>query len=87
MQGYGQPSSLVRKDPGLMLLASFFIPGLGTILNGDTGKGVGILVGYLIGIVLSAVIIGIPMVIGFWIWGLVDAYQGAQKYNASHGLP
>jgi hypothetical protein len=21
-----------------------------------------------------------------WIWGLVDAYQGAQRWNARHGI-
>lgn len=87
MQPYGQASSVARKDPTLMLIASFFIPGLGTILNGETGKGVGILAGYLIGIPLAVILIGIPMMMGFWIWGMVDAYQGAQRFNTRHGLP
>ncbi len=83
VQPYGQG---VRKDPALMLVASIFIAGLGTILNGETGKGVGILVGYIIGAVLSVVLIGIPIMFGFWVWGMIDAYQGAQKYNAEHGF-
>lgn len=87
MQPYGQASLAARKDPALMLIASFFIPGLGTILNGETGKGIGILAGYLIGIPLTLILIGVPMVLGFWIWGMVDAYQGAQNHNARHGLP
>lgn len=29
-----------RKEPFFSLIASFFIPGLGTILNGETRKGV-----------------------------------------------
>lgn len=29
-----------RKEPFFSLVASFFIPGLGTILNGETAKGV-----------------------------------------------
>jgi hypothetical protein len=32
------------------------------------------------------VIVGIVGVIGFWIWGMVDAYQGAQRWNARHGI-
>jgi TM2 domain-containing membrane protein YozV len=87
---YGGPPAgyhtVAPKNPALMLLASFFIPGLGTLLNGETGKGIGILVGYFVAILLSIVLIGIPFVIGFWIWGMVDAYQGAQKWNAAHGI-
>ncbi|WP_411283641.1 DUF2510 domain-containing protein [Lapillicoccus sp.] len=74
------------KNPALALLASFFIPGLGSMLNGEVGKGVGILIGYAVCWVLSFVLIGIPGLIAFWVWGLVDAYQGAQKWNARHGI-
>ena len=35
---------------------------------------------------LSFVLIGIPGLIAFWVWGLIDAYQGAQKWNARHGI-
>ena len=69
-----------------MLLASFFIPGLGTILNGETNKGVGILVGYVVGWVLTIILIGFLIALGFWIWGMVDAYNGAKEYNARHGM-
>ena len=78
--------SVAPKSPGLSLLASFFIPGLGTLLNGETGKGIGILVGYVVAILFSFILIGLPFVFGLWIWGMVDAYQGAQKRNARHGI-
>ncbi len=84
-QSYGGPV-VAPKNPALSLLVSFFIPGVGSMINGDTGRGVGILVGYLVSCVLIIVIIGIFGVIGFWIWGLVDAYQGAQRWNARHGI-
>jgi TM2 domain-containing membrane protein YozV len=74
------------KNPGLSLLASFFIPGLGSMVNGEVGKGIGILVGYLVSAVLVLLVIGIVGMLGFWIWGMVDAYQGAQKWNARHGI-
>ena len=90
---YAQPPALPPgyhrvepKNPALSLLASFFIPGLGTMLNGETGKGVGILAGYFVSVVLIIVLIGIPFAIGLWIWGMVDAYTGAQKWNARHGI-
>lgn len=74
------------KSPGLALLASFFIPGLGTMINGEVGKGVGILVGYIVSCILVVVVIGLAGMLGFWIWGMVDAYRGAQRWNARHGI-
>jgi TM2 domain-containing membrane protein YozV len=84
--GYPPPMVVAPRNPTLMLLASFLIPGLGSILNGETGKGIGILLGYLVSVVLTLVIIGIVGMIGFWIWGMVDAYQGARKWNLRHGI-
>ena len=52
--GYGQPA---RKEPALMLLASFLIPGLGTILNGETAKGIGILGGAIGAVVIPPFLI------------------------------
>ena len=74
------------KNPALALLASFFLPGLGSMLNGEGGKGAGILIGYLVCIPLSFVLIGIPGMLAFWIWGMVDGYQGAQRWNARYGI-
>ena len=74
------------KNPAISLLASFFIPGLGSMINGEAGKGIGILVGYLVSAVLVLVLIGIVGMLAFWIWGMVDAYQGAQKWNSRHGI-
>ena len=87
MQPYGQYPPAARKDPALMLVASLLIPGLGTMLNGRVGRGVGILAGYGVGVLLSVVLIGLPIMFGFWVWGMVDAYQGAKDHNARHGLP
>lgn len=84
MQPYGPP--VARKEPALSLLASFFLPGLGTILNGETGKGVGLLVGSFFAAMSMAIIIGFVIYPILWIWGMVDAYQGAQKFNARHGM-
>ena len=74
------------KNPAISLLVSFFVPGVGSMINGDTGTGVVILVLYAVGILSSVILIGIPIFIGAWIWGLIDAYQGAQRWNAAHGI-
>lgn len=86
MQPYGQYPPAARKDPALMLVASLLIPGLGTMLNGRVGRGVGILAGYGVGVLLSVVLIGLPIMFGFWVWGMVDAYSGAKEHNARNGF-
>ena len=75
-----------RKEPALSLVLSFFLPGLGTLINGQAGKGIGIMAGYFLGILLSVVLIGIPIMLGFWVWGMVDAYSGAKEHNARNGF-
>ncbi|WP_206681802.1 hypothetical protein [Dietzia sp. DQ12-76] len=75
-----------RKEPALSLVLSFFLPGLGTIINGQAGKGIGIMAGYFLGILLSVVLIGIPIMLGFWVWGMVDAYSGAKQHNLENGF-
>lgn len=78
--------AVAPKNPALSLLVSFFIPGVGSMMNGEVGKGIGILVGYLVSFVLIVVVVGIVGVLGFWIWGMVDAYTGAQRWNREHGI-
>lgn len=75
-----------RKEPALSLVLSFLLPGLGTMINGQAGKGVGIMVGYFLGALLSVILIGLPIMFGFWVWGMVDAYSGAKEHNARHGF-
>lgn len=74
------------KNPAVSLIVSFFIPGVGSMINGDVGTGVAILILYIVGVALAFVLVGIPLLIGAWIWGLIDAYQGAQRWNARHGI-
>lgn len=81
---YGYP--VAPKNPAISLLVSFFVPGVGSMINGDVGIGVAILIGYLISFPLVLVVIGLPMLLGFWVWGMVDAYQGAVRWNRAHGI-
>jgi TM2 domain-containing membrane protein YozV len=90
-QPYPQPPhvpqmAIVPKNPVLALIVSFFIPGVGSMVNGEIGKGVGILVGWIVSFLLTIIVIGFLGMLGFWIWGMVDAYTGAQKWNARHGI-
>ncbi|WP_203589791.1 hypothetical protein [Streptomyces sp. SID13031] len=85
--GVGYPQQQVAaKNPGLALVASFFIPGLGSLINGNVGIGIAIMIAYFVSWLLVFVLIGIPMVFLVWIWGMVDAYQSAKKWNIAHGI-
>jgi TM2 domain-containing membrane protein YozV len=86
--GYAAPSGLqvVPKNAGIALLISFFIPGVGSMYAGKTNTGAIILIGYVISWVLTIVIIGFAGVFGFWVWGLIDAYQAAQSWNRARGF-
>ncbi len=86
-----QPGMVVQpvvapKSPALSVLLSIFIPGLGSMVNDHVSTGVTILLLNILGLVLAVFLIGIPIMIGTWIWGLVDAYQSAQRWNAKHGI-
>ena len=84
----GQPGAMMvaPKNPAVSLIVSFFIPGVGSMINGDVGTGIAILILYIVGWVLLVGLIGIPVAIAAWIWGMVDAYRGAQRWNARHGI-
>jgi TM2 domain-containing membrane protein YozV len=74
------------KNPAVSLIVSFFIPGVGSMINGDVGTGVAILLLWIAGAILTLFIFGIVIAVGAWIWGMVDAYKGAQRWNARHGI-
>jgi len=63
-----------RKEPGIALLLSFLLPGLGQFYNGDVGKGIAFMFGFF-----ALVWIGIGVV--FWVWAMIDAYQSATNIN------
>ena len=56
------------------------------MMNGSVGKGVGILAGWLVSWLLTVFLVGFLGLLGFWIWGMVDAYQGARQWNLRHGI-
>jgi len=74
------------KNPAVSLIVSFFIPGVGSMMNGDVTTGVVILVLFIAGVFTSVFVVGIFLILGAWIWGMVDAYQGAQRWNRAHGI-
>lgn len=61
-----------------LLLNILVWPGLGSLV---AGKSIGWAQGFLFlgGLILSLILIGIPMLIGAWIWGLVTGIQLIQR--------
>ncbi len=84
--GYPAGVAVAPKSPAVALVASFLVAGLGTMLNGEVGKGLLIVGAYVVSILLMFVLIGFLMAPAVWIWGMVDAYHGAQKWNLAHGI-
>ena len=84
---YPQPMHTVApKSPGLALLGSFFVPGLGSLMNGNVGMGLLIFGAYVAGFFSLIILIGFLVIPAVWVWGMVDAYQGAKSWNARHGI-
>jgi len=79
-----QPGATSR-NPAASLLASLIVPGLGTIINGEPGKGALILAGWIVSWLLVLATIGVILVPAVWIYGMYDAFQGARRYNLAHG--
>jgi len=83
----GYTTGVAPKNPVISLLISFIVPGVGTIINGETGKGIAILVAYVVSLILIIALIGLIAAPAVWIYGMYDAYQGAKKFNLAHGFP
>lgn len=69
-----------NKKHGIPALISFFCPGLGQIIKGDVGRGVLMMVGVAIGIILILQFspfspIGFIISLFVWIWTVYDAYN------------
>jgi TM2 domain-containing membrane protein YozV len=75
---YTQQPVAVReeKNAGVALILSFFFTGSGQVYNGELGKGIGVLLGTIIGYMIFV----IPGLLVF-LYGLYDAYTTAQKMN------
>jgi TM2 domain-containing membrane protein YozV len=80
------PAVVHPKNPAVGVIVSALLPGVGSMVVGRAGMGVMIMLSYIIGWALTPVVIGFPIVFVVWIWGMIDAYQGAVKWNQAHGI-
>lgn len=66
-------------SPLIALVLSFFIPGLGQFYTGQLLKAIALFVLAILFAALSSEIIGIPLYIIVWIYGMYDAYTVASE--------
>ncbi|MGA2572789.1 MAG: DUF6677 family protein [Candidatus Methanomethylicaceae archaeon] len=74
------------KNPALALILSFLLPGLGQIYNGETDKGILMILGAIVCGILELFIIGIFLYLALWIYGMYNAYKTAEAYNQVMGI-
>jgi hypothetical protein len=68
-----------RVGPGQavasMLLNAMVCPGVGSLVGGKTGTGLAQLSLFLIGLPLAVIAVGLPLVLGAWVWGIATGAQ------------
>jgi len=62
-----------------LILNIFILPGLGSLIGYKKREGIWQLVLFLVGIALALVLIGIPMMIAAWVWGIVTGVEIVRK--------
>jgi TM2 domain-containing membrane protein YozV len=89
MQQYPYPRQQVvvaPRSPALGALASFFVPGLGSMIAGRVGKGIAILVCSILAMISTLLVIGFVLAPAVWIWGMVAGFGDMRRWNAKHGI-
>ena len=71
------------RNPVLAVVLSLILPGAGQIYNGETGKGIAMIVGSIVCLAASALVFPFLILIGIWIWGMIDANTRANEINAA----
>ena len=87
MPGYPPVLYVRRKDPGVAVLCSFFLPGGGQLYNGQIGKGIAFIVATVVNFFLLFIGIGFLTGLATWIWGMIDAHGTAERINRGELQP
>lgn len=70
-----------KKEPLFSLVLSLIFPGLGQFYNNQSSKGIYLIIGAIVSIVLSIFIIGFLLYMFVWLYGMYDAYSTAIALN------
>jgi len=74
------------RSAAVAVLASLLVPGLGSMLNDEVGKGILILACYVVAVITCFFLIGFVLAPAVWIWGMVAANTDAHAWNRAHGM-
>jgi len=75
---------------GFAILLNILLPGVGSFVIGKAGQGIGQIIIWGLGLLMTIStlgiggIIGLPMMIGAWIWAIVTASGGPQQQIHVH---
>ena len=64
-----------NQKHGLPTIVSFIFPGLGQMIKGQIGKGIMIIIGMVISVLLIGIGIGLITTPLLWLWNVIDAYN------------
>jgi TM2 domain-containing membrane protein YozV len=85
--GVGQARPQVQpRGRAVGAVVSFFVPGVGSMINGSALRGTVILISYIISGLLCLVLIGFILLPIVWIWGIVDGALSADRWNRARGI-
>jgi len=70
---------------GLGLILNILLPGVGSMVIGKVGQGLGQITIWGLGVLITlgtlgfGLVIGVPLMLGAWIWAIVTAAGGPQQ--------
>lgn len=81
--GYTTKAEKIATNKNLaivgLVLNIILLPGLGTIVGGDTGKGIAQIILLILSIPLWFVLVGIPLTIAVYIWAIVSSIDQIKR--------
>jgi hypothetical protein len=86
--GQNQPPQQLyaHKNEVLYAFGGLFFPGLVLLLMGQKKQGIIMLCCWAACIALSVVLIGIPLLVGVYIWSVISCFREARRQNEAHGF-
>ena len=75
---------------GFAIILNILLPGVGSFMIGKAGQGIGQIIVWGLGLLLTigtlgvGGVLGIPMMIGGWIWAIITAAGGPQQNITVH---
>ncbi len=85
-QNQPQPRLYAHKNEILYAFGGVFFPGLVLLLMGRRKQGIIMLCCFLGSALLCIVLIGVPLLIGVYIWSVVACFREARRQNEAHGF-